>query len=116
MRSIERLVIPMNGRDEGESHRVATPLELFFDLVIVVAVAVAAGAFHHDISANRIGDGILAYAMTFFAIWWAWMNFSWFATAYDTDDVPYRIAVFVQLAGAVIMAAGIARAFELSDW
>ena len=33
-------------------------------------------------------ESILSYAMTFFAIWWAWMSFSWFATAYDTDDVP----------------------------
>ena len=54
--------------------------------------------------------------MTFFAIWWAWMGFTWFATSYDTDDVPYRIAVFVQMAGAIIIAAGIGRAFDSNDW
>ena len=54
--------------------------------------------------------------MTFFAIWWAWMSFSWFATAYDTDDVPYRLAIFVEMAGAITIAAGIADAFTEGDW
>src|SRR5688572_10692497 len=115
MTDLSRLVVPMRGRDAHEQ-RAATPLELFFDLVIVVAVAVAARELHHDIAEAHIGEGILAYGMTLFAIWWAWMSFSWFATAYDTDDVPYRVAVFVQMAGAVIMAGGIARAFEQQDW
>ena len=106
----------MRGRDEGEPHRASTPLELFFDLVIVVAVNAAAGSLHHGIAEDHIPEAVLSYAMTFFAIWWAWMSFSWFATAYDTDDVPYRLAVFVQMAGAVVMAAGIARAFSEGDW
>ncbi len=50
--------------------------------------------------------------MVFFAIWWAWMNFTWFASAYDTDDVPYRLLTLVQMAGALIIAASAARAFE----
>jgi low temperature requirement protein LtrA len=54
--------------------------------------------------------------MVFFAIWWAWMNFTWFASAYDTDDVPYRLTVFVQLVGALILAAGVPRAFEERDF
>lgn len=43
------------------------------------------------------------------------MSFTWFAAAYDNDDVPYRVAVFVQMTGAIIIAAGIARAFD-NDW
>jgi low temperature requirement protein LtrA len=31
---------------------------------------------------------LTSYLIVFFAIWWAWMNFTWFASAYDTDDVP----------------------------
>jgi len=50
--------------------------------------------------------------MVFFAIWWAWMNFTWFASAYDSDDVPYRLAVFVQITGALMLAAGVATMFE----
>jgi low temperature requirement protein LtrA len=109
-------VVPMRGRDADEENRASTPLELFFDLVIVVAVAVAAESLHHGVADDHIADSILSYAMTFFAIWWAWMSFTWFATAYDTDDVPYRLAVFVEMAGAIIIAAGIAQAFTASDW
>src|SRR5664279_4612149 len=54
--------------------------------------------------------------MVFFAIWWAWLNFTWFASAYDTDDVPYRLAVLVQIAGSLVLAAGIPRAFADADY
>ena len=49
----------------------------------------------------------IAFPIVFFAIWWAWMNFTWFASAYDTDDVAYRLAVFVQMAGVLVFAAGV---------
>jgi low temperature requirement protein LtrA len=116
MSEVKRWVVPMRGRNPDESQRVATPLELFFDLVIVVAVAVAAASLHHGIAEDHILDAIFGYIFTFFAIWWAWMGFTWFAAGYDTDDVPYRVAVFVQMSGAIIMAAGIARAFDAGDW
>ncbi len=106
----------MRGRDPDEQHRASTPLELFFDLVIVVAIAVAGSSLHHGIAEDHFLDAVLGYILTFFAIWWAWMSFTWFATAYDTDDVPYRVAVFVQMAGAIVMAAGIGRAIDAGDW
>ncbi len=34
------------------------------------------------------------------------MNFTWFASSYDTDDIPYRLLVFVQMTGALIVASG----------
>jgi low temperature requirement protein LtrA len=52
----------------------------------------------------------------FFAIWWAWMNFTWFASAYDTDDVVYRLAALVQIAGVLVLAAGVPRALEGQDF
>lgn len=116
MSDARRWVVPMRGRHPDEDHRAATPLELFFDLVIVVAVAAAASALHHGIAEDRVLDSLVGYILAFFAVWWAWMSFTWFAAGYDTDDVPYRIAVFVQMAGAVIIAAGIARAFDDGDW
>ena len=106
------MIRPMRARSPHEPHRVATPLELLFDLVFVVAIAEAASGLHHAISAHHTADGLIGYVMVFFAIWWAWMNFTWFASAYDTDDVPYRLLVFVQITGALIVAGGVPAMFE----
>jgi len=107
----------MRARSTEEPHRASTPLELFFDLCFVVAVAQAAALLHHDVSAaHHIGHAVTAYAMVFFAIWWAWMNFTWFASAYDTDDDVYRLTVLVTIAGALVIAAGIPRAFTAANF
>ena len=90
----------------------ATPLELFFDLVFVVAIAQAAAGLHHAVAELHAVDGLIGYLMVFFAIWWAWMVFTWFASAYDCDDVPYRLLVFVQLTGALLLGAGIPAMLE----
>jgi low temperature requirement protein LtrA len=102
----------MTSRSPHEAHRTATPLELLFDLVFVVAIAQAAAELHHAIADAHALDGLIGYLMVFFAIWWAWMGFTWFASAYDCDDVPYRLLVFVQIAGALLLAAGIPTMFE----
>jgi low temperature requirement protein LtrA len=106
---------PMAARGRQEPARVATPLEAFFDLCFVVAVAAAGAHLHHALALGRVGHGLIGYVTVFFAIWWAWMNFTWFASAYDTDDVPYRVATFVQITGALMLAAGVPRAFEAGD-
>ncbi len=108
--------IPMVGRDPDEAHRAATPLELLFDLCFVVAVAQAAGALHHDLVDGKVAHGLLNYLFVFFAIWWPWMNFTWFASAYDTDDVAYRLLTFVQIAGVLVVTAGVPSAFESLDF
>ncbi|PRX48478.1 low temperature requirement protein LtrA [Prauserella shujinwangii] len=102
----------MRARGDRETHRAATPLELFFDLCFVVAVAQAAAALHHALAENHIGTGVFGFLTVFFAIWWAWLQFTWFASAYDTDDVPYRVATFVQIGGALVLASGVGRAFD----
>ncbi|XVU25087.1 low temperature requirement protein A [Actinoplanes sp. CA-054009] len=107
---------PMRARSADEPHRVSTPLELFFDLCFVVAVAQAALPLHHSIAEHHVGHGIYGYLTVFFAIWWAWMNFTWFASAYDTDDDVYRITTLVQIAGALVLAAGVEAAFERTDF
>jgi len=101
----------MIARDPGEGHRAASTLELFFDLVFVIAVSIAAGELHHALTEGHVADGIVSYLMVFFAIWWAWMNFTWFATSFDTDDWLYRVLTFVQMAGVLVVAAGIHDAF-----
>ncbi|MEU4217435.1 low temperature requirement protein A [Actinoplanes sp. NPDC026623] len=111
-----RFLAPMVGRSSDERFRVSTPLELFFDLCFVVAVSQAAAPLHHSIAEHQVGHGLGGYLVVFFAIWWAWMNFTWFASAYDTDDDVYRITTFVQISGALLLAAGVDQAFEHNDF
>jgi len=106
------LVRPLSPRDPQESHRTATPLELFADLCYVVAVAQAALTLHHEIVEGHAAHGLVYFAMAFFAIWWAWLNFAWFNSAYDPDDALHRVLTLLQVFGSLVLAAGIPRIFE----
>lgn len=103
-------------RDPAQPHRAASSLELFFDLVFVVAVSIASAQLHHALSHGDFVHGITSYAMVFFALWWAWMNFTWFATSFDTDDWLYRVTTIVQMGGVLVFASGIPAAFEHGDF
>src|SRR3954454_3313462 len=106
----------MVARATDEEHRASTPLELLFDLTFVVAVAQAAAELAQHVAAGEGATGGGGYLMVFFAIWWAWMNFTWFASSYDTDDVPYRLLTMLQMAGALVLAAGVPSAAQHSDY
>ncbi len=102
----------MGGRDPHEAHRAATPLELFFDLTFVIAFGVAGSQFAHEIAAAHFGAGLLGFSFAMFAVIWAWINFTWFASAYDTDDWVFRVVTMVQLLGVLILAMGIEPLFH----
>ena len=102
----------MRGRDPNEPHRASSPLELFFDLCFVVAVSAASAGLHRALAAGHVAEGALGFIVVFFGIWWPWVNFTWFASAYDTDDVAYRLLTFIQMAGVLVVAAGVPSAFE----
>ena len=115
MREIEGRLFdfrPFGPRDPEESHRAATPLELFFDLVIVIAVASAAEELHHGIAHGHAAEAVPIFLLAFAAIWWAWMNYSWFASAYDNDGPIYRLLSFWIMGGALLLAASIPRFYE----
>lgn len=97
----------MTGRDPNEEHRAATTLELFFDLVFVIAFGQAANEFAHMIAEGYYRDGLIGFAFVMLAIIWAWGNFTWFASAYDTDDWVYRLVTMVQMIGVLVNALGI---------
>jgi len=98
---------PLLARDQHEHHRAATPLELLYDLVLVISVGAAAAGLHHAINENHIGEGIFIFLFVFWTLWWPWVNFTWFASAFDNDDAGYRLLVFVQMVGALMTAVGI---------
>ena len=102
----------MVARDPDEEHRASTPLELLFDLCFVAAVGQASVQLHHGLTEGHFGSYLIGYGMVFFAIWWAWMNFTWFASAYDTDDTPYRLLTMLQMGGVLVLAAGVPQAFD----
>jgi low temperature requirement protein LtrA len=107
MNKLHPALRPMKPRDPHEPHRASTPLELLFDLVTVIAIASAAAGLHHAVAADHAGEGLLKFAGAFFAIWWAWMNYTWMASAYDNDDAIFRLLTMVVMAGSLTVAAGI---------
>jgi low temperature requirement protein LtrA len=108
-------VTRMGGRDPGEPHRVATPLELLFDLTFVVAFGVAAEQFAHLLAEGHVASGLTGFAFAMFGVCWAWINFSWFASAYDTDDWPFRVATMVQMVGVLVFSLGLPEFFRSID-
>jgi low temperature requirement protein LtrA len=111
-----RFRVRMRPRPIDEPHRVSSPLELLFDLTFVVAIAAGVAQLAHGIEEGHAHDAVVPFLQVFFAIWWAWMNFTWFASSYDTDDVVYRLTTMVQMAGALVLAAGVPAAASHSDY
>jgi low temperature requirement protein LtrA len=85
-----RIRVRMTERATDEPYRVSSPLELLFDLTFVVAIAGLTAQLGHAVAAGHVLAELAPFLEVFFAIWWTWMNFTWFASSYDTDDVPYN--------------------------
>ena len=97
----------MRGRDMHEANRVSTPLELLFDLTFAISFGLAAAQFSHAVAEAHFASGLIGFGFAAFAICWAWINFSWFASAYDTDDWIFRVTTMVQMIGVLILALGL---------
>jgi low temperature requirement protein LtrA len=104
-----------SGRDPGERHRASTPLELLYDLTIVVAFGTAADELAHFIAEDHVWAGVGGFAFATFAVSWAWVNYSWFASAYDTDDWVFRLATMVQMVGVIVVSLGLPQMFDSID-
>jgi low temperature requirement protein LtrA len=102
----------MLGRDPGERGRAATPLELLFDLAFVVAFGIAGNEMAHALAEDHVAVALTGFGFGAFAITWAWINFTWFASAFDTDDWVYRLTTMVQMVGVVVLALGLADVFH----
>jgi low temperature requirement protein LtrA len=101
----------MRGRDPHETHRVATPLELLFDLTFATSFGLAASEVAPVFAAGHFVAGLAGFGFASFAICWAWINFSWFSSAYDTDDWIFRLVTMVQMIGVLVLGAGVQRMF-----
>lgn len=110
--SLSHRFAPMRGRDPHEKHRASTPLELLFDLTFVVAFSQISGEAAHYLELGEIGPAIAGFLFTTFAVTWAWINYSWLASAYDNDDLFFRIATLIVMVGVLIVALGVPPMFE----
>jgi low temperature requirement protein LtrA len=88
--------------------RHATWLELFLDLVFVVAIAELGTSFAHHVSARAF----LIYLGLFVPVIWAWAGFTFYATRFDTDDLVYRIHTFAGMFGVAALATTIPAVFD----
>jgi low temperature requirement protein LtrA len=105
----------MSGRDPDELHRVATPLELLYDLTFAVAFGVAGEQLAHLLAEGHFAAGLIGFGFAIFAVCWCWINYSWFASAYDTDDWAFRVATMVQMVGVIILTLGLPPVFHSID-
>lgn len=94
-------------RDHSVPERPATPLELFFDLCFVVAVAFLAAELHHGVAEQHTASALTAYLLLFVPIWWAWMSYTWYATAFSHDDAVTRVLTGAQMLGVLAVAAAV---------
>jgi len=101
----------MTGRDPGEVHRVATSLEQLFDLTFATCFSLAASQLALALAAGRYTAALFGFGFASFAICWAWINFSWFASAYDTNDWIFRLVTMRQMVGVLVLAIGLPRMF-----
>jgi len=86
-----------------EGHRQATWLELFYDLVFVVAV----GQLGHRLLEHHDAAGVWAFIGLFIPLWWTWASATFYADRYDTDDIGQRLLAVGQMISIMLMAAAI---------
>ena len=84
--------------DEGERH--ASWLELFFDLVFVVAIT----QLSHELVVDHSAGGFLRFAALFVPVYVAWQGFMAYADRFDTDDLAFRAAYFAAMLAIGAMA------------
>lgn len=88
--------------------RRATWLELFFNLVFVVAIA-ALAVFLHD---HLTLGGFLRFALLLVPVCWAWMSFAYYADQFYTDDTLFRVVMLVAMLASAALAVNFGGALE----
>jgi len=108
VRTRQDLISPPRLRqlEEADGDRHASWLELFFDLVFVIAVAELGRLLHEDLSVA----GFATFVALFVPVWWVWLSFAYYADLFDTDDLVFRVALMAGMLGSLVLAASIGQA------
>jgi low temperature requirement protein LtrA len=91
-------------RREGER---VTPLELFFDLVFVLAITECTSLMSHEASWSGLLQGLLILGV----LWWAWASYAWLTSVIDPEAGPVRLVFFAAMASMLIAAICVPKAF-----
>jgi low temperature requirement protein LtrA len=87
-----------------------TPLELFFDLVFVLALTQCTALMADEPTWTGVAKGLLALG----ALWWAWVGYAWLTSVVNPEEGIVRIAIFVSMAGLLVAALCVPAAFDES--
>jgi low temperature requirement protein LtrA len=87
---------------------VVTPLELFFDLVFVLAITQCTALMYHHPSWSGLAQGLLVLGM----LWWAWTGYSWLTSVIDPEEGAVRLVMFGAMAALLIVSICVPEAFS----
>jgi low temperature requirement protein LtrA len=89
---------------EGER---VTPLELFFDLVFVLAITQCTALMAHHPTWSGLAQGLLVLGM----LWWAWTGYSWLTSVIDPEEGAVRLVMFGAMAALLLVSLCVPEAF-----
>ena len=91
----------------GEREQRVTPLELFFDLVVVFAITQVTTLMSHDLTWGGVGRGLLVLA----AIWWAWTGYAWLTNTLEPEEGIVRAGMFGAMGAMLVVALAVPGSF-----
>jgi low temperature requirement protein LtrA len=91
-------------RRQGER---VTPLELFFDLVFVLAITQCTALMAAHPSWSGLGQGLLVLGV----LWWAWTGYAWLTSVIDPEQGAIRLLIFAAMAAMLIASLCVPEAF-----
>jgi low temperature requirement protein LtrA len=97
---------PRLGAVLREGERVM-PLELFFDLVFVLAITQCTALMSHNPTWEGLAQGVLVLGV----LWWAWVGYAWLTSVLDPEEGGVRLAIFAAMAALLIVGICVPQAF-----
>jgi low temperature requirement protein LtrA len=103
--------------ETGRPHRISarrrdgalvSPLELFFDLVFVLAITQCSSLMESGHGWRTVGQGLLVLGV----LWWSWVGYAWLTSVVDPDDGLVRVVMFVAMAAMLVVALCVPEAFD----
>ncbi|MEB3220213.1 MAG: low temperature requirement protein A [Nostocales cyanobacterium 94392] len=97
--------------EENEEERKATWLELFYDLIFVVAIAELSHSLSKDVSVQ----GFVGFVALFIPVWFCWLGATFYATLFDTDDIRDRLLTLLQMMIVAALAVNVHHGLSTSS-